>query len=646
MKLLFLWVNKYQYLHFSNPFLLSPEYEINFSRQKCTIQIMKNDKYQPNFYGENISEVTAFVGANGSGKTTAALMLMRYCESIEAITAKNESQDKEFVQVFKEGEDIWIYYYLSGDSLKNELNLHVTKCYDVSKLNNRIYGNFGYAEENDLLNLTTIYISNVFNPDDMTFRSKMSRFIIGNTNKSICYTPSLCLQLSQSRNKNRYGQNINGLMINNISQYAERMSDDCLRDFDDYQGELFIRCYKNIPESLLNELPIFKQYLIGVHQFGSYMWKKDTRKEALKNLDQFDYSIYEIQNKFSIFNIPDQPLFKQCFINILCEADLFFGYYKSEEPQSELARSIIGQKIDSYVNEKNCVIDIDLLKEILDAISKWPDKDFKNLDWYKQLVDCISVFEEHLSDDIKVGYTPFGISDSILDFFLIELAKPVSFFQKYIIFTPISASSGELALVNTFAYINDALTQKNSNNVLLIFDEIDVTLHPCWQQSILKNIFKYIQKEYREKNFQIVFTTHSPIILSDMTAERVIKLEKNKNDKNSIIISSCKSPVLGANIERLFYDGFFMNEGSIGEIAKEKITKVLRFINGDIEISKEEVNYIINSIGEPVVQSSLRKKVDTMTTDENTIEKLMQKIQEIGPKQALQIITENSEGGM
>lgn len=645
MKLLFIWVNNKKPLQFSGSFLFSPEYKINFSRQKCSIQVAKNEIYIPNFYGENISEVTAMVGSNGSGKTTAALMLMRYCQTIKPITEENKSPDEEFVQVYKVGDKIWIYYYLSGDILESDPNPQVTKCYDVSMLNERIYGNFGYKEENDQHNLTTIYISNVFNPDDLTFRSNMSGLAIGDTNKSLCYTPSQCLRLSQSRKKNRYGQNINGLIISNISQYAERMSNNSLRDFDDYQGELFIRCYKNTPESVKRKLPIFQQYLIGVHQFGSYMMLKDTRGELLESLDNFDQTIVKIQRKFSVFDVPHQTLFRQCYINILCEADLFFGYIKSEEPQAEPVRSIIGQAIDKYVSAKNCVIDIDLLKIIIDALCKLPDKDFKNLDWYKQLIDSISVFKERLQDDFEVGYTQFGASDYILDFFLEEQAKPVSFFQKYIILTPVHASSGELALANTFAYLNDALTQKNEDNVLLIYDEIDATLHPRWQQSILKDLLECIQMLYKEKNFQIVFTTHSPIILSDITADRVIKLEKNRNDKNKIVISSCKDSVLGANIERLFYDDFFMDKGSIGEIAKEKVAKVIRYIKGDITISKEEINYIINNIGEPFVQRRLREKVEAMSPDATTIKELNQRIQQIGPEQALKIISENIKGG-
>jgi len=643
MKLLFIWVKKYQHLQFSEPFLLSPEYDINFSRQKCSIQVTKNQNYLPNFYGKNISEVTAMVGANGSGKTTTALMLMKYCESIQAITEKNMSTDKEFVQVYKEGNELWIYYYLSGDILKCEQNTQVTKCYDVSQLNE--YTKHGYYEEVKQHNLTSIYISNVFNPDDLTGRSHMYNSAVGDTNTSLCYTPSFCLRLSRLRTKNQYGQNVNNLIMSVISQYAERMSNDSLRDFDDYQGELFIRAYKNIPESVKQKLPIFNNYFIGIHQFGSYMLLRDTSKESLKTFDDFDQTVVNIQKKFFKFNIPNQPLFLQCFINILCEAELFFGYIKSEELQIEPKRSKIGIEIDKFVNANKCILDINLLEIIRDTLTDWRNEDFRNLDWYKQLVDSIGVFKKHIDDNFKVGYANFGDSDYILNFYLQELEKPVSFFHKYILFTPVSASSGELALANTFAYIHDSLTQKSADNVLLVFDEIDATLHPRWQQSILKNLLECIQMLYNKKNFQIVFTTHSPIILSDLTADRVVKLARNYEDKNKIMISRCKKPVLGANIERLFYDGFFMNEGSIGEIAKEKITKVLRYIKGEDKISKEEVDYIISSIGEPVVQSRLRTKVDEMSADETIIEELRQKIQEVGPKQALKIISQGIGGG-
>ncbi len=69
MKLLYLWKAKYDYLNIDNGISFSPEYTIAFNRATLKITLKHNEGYIPRFYGKNIREVTAIVGANGSGKT-------------------------------------------------------------------------------------------------------------------------------------------------------------------------------------------------------------------------------------------------------------------------------------------------------------------------------------------------------------------------------------------------------------------------------------------------------------------------------------------------------------------------------------------------------------------------------------------------
>ena len=58
----------------------------------------------------------------------------------------------------------------------------------------------------------------------------------------------------------------------------------------------------------------------------------------------------------------------------------------------------------------------------------------------------------------------------------------------------------------------------------------------------------------------------------------------------------------------LFYDSFFMDQGSIGEIAKKKIQDAMNVVNNKAAKQSEidEAIYIIDNIGEKFVREKLK----------------------------------------
>ena len=69
MKLLGLIIRDYENLISKQIFHFSDEYTINFDWNE-TITINKNPNYIAEFYGENVTNITAIVGINGVGKTS------------------------------------------------------------------------------------------------------------------------------------------------------------------------------------------------------------------------------------------------------------------------------------------------------------------------------------------------------------------------------------------------------------------------------------------------------------------------------------------------------------------------------------------------------------------------------------------------
>ena len=164
-------------------------------------------------------------------------------------------------------------------------------------------------------------------------------------------------------------------------------------------------------------------------------------------------------------------------------------------------------------------------------------------------------------------------------------------------------------MLNIYCY-----SLKQNTNLIFLFDEPEISLHPNWQKRYIQELAILVEK--LKKNYHFIFTSHSPFILSDLPKENVIFLEKYKKDEDkNQEEGNCKNATkdiqletFGANIHTLLSDGFFMSDGLMGEFAKSKITEILEYLNDKEElktIEKEQIKPIIESIGEDFLRKKL-----------------------------------------
>ena len=183
------------------------------------------------------------------------------------------------------------------------------------------------------------------------------------------------------------------------------------------------------------------------------------------------------------------------------------------------------------------------------------------------------------------------------------------------VFDFMSLSTGEQRIIRFMAdlYLVANLQKIDTNTKfytdVYIFDEMDLSWHPEWQRKMVFYVLDILKKVSTEKNrkMNIIFTTHSPFILSDMPQDNVVILEK---DSKGITIP--KNPInntFATNIHELFKESFFM-ESTMGEFAKNQIK---RFINEIDKIEDKESFEIlerkINMIGEPIIRIQLLKEL-------------------------------------
>ncbi|MEO7214527.1 MAG: hypothetical protein ABIX36_17105 [Mucilaginibacter sp.] len=209
-----------------------------------------------------------------------------------------------------------------------------------------------------------------------------------------------------------------------------------------------------------------------------------------------------------------------------------------------------------------------------------------------------------------------------------------------------SLSSGEQHLVHTTQAILYHLINLNTvfnrdgllkyKHINLMLDEVELYFHPDFQKQIVSEILSGIGrlKIPNIKSINILFSTHSPFILSDIPKNHVLKIDEGNP-------APVRSETFGANIHDLLADSFFLKGGFMGIYAQQQIQEAISYMENYVpdtglqvknnKISPHRWNEntipeLIKLIGEPVLKKAVENlyyKTFTTKLDEE-IARLMQ----------------------
>lgn len=141
-------------------------------------------------------------------------------------------------------------------------------------------------------------------------------------------------------------------------------------------------------------------------------------------------------------------------------------------------------------------------------------------------------------------------------------------------------SSGMIQRLNTVGSLIYHLRNLDDNQegdgmiaydqVCIVMEEVELYYHPEYQKSYLNYLLEQISRAglSRLKSLNLVFVTHSPFILSDITRNDILCLE------NGVQVD-LKFQTFGANIHDLLRHPFFMKNGTIGDYAQKVINEII-----------------------------------------------------------------------
>lgn len=207
-------------------------------------------------------------------------------------------------------------------------------------------------------------------------------------------------------------------------------------------------------------------------------------------------------------------------------------------------------------------------------------------------------------------------------------------------------SMGEQENLILFTAIDEQITfyAKDKEHFIFLFDEVEQSMHPEMCRQFVSTLLTFL-KQYKGKTFQIIISTHSPFIISDIAKENVILLNRAAKQSGVQPLTSIevpKFPTFGQNIHTILKNDFFLSH-TCGEYALFLIRETAKFLDGDTNESPESfvnntlclqlkdgngvefIDHLIQGIGEPVLRNALEqrfKKWKARGLDEETQNKI------------------------
>lgn len=163
-------------------------------------------------------------------------------------------------------------------------------------------------------------------------------------------------------------------------------------------------------------------------------------------------------------------------------------------------------------------------------------------------------------------------------------------------------SSGQLALFNQFTHITQhakTMLQQGLKEVLLLIDEGDIFLHASWQRRYVE-LLNTLAEELRKVGMhvvQIVLTTHSPSIITDIPSRYILRLNREEKSAPREVRGFAAAPqdVLNSSFEA----------DAIGSFAKEVLTNTAKSIKRTGGSARDRS--IISLIDDPIIRREFER---------------------------------------
>ncbi len=595
MELAYIWVEKFRNI-VEQGFNISSKYIFNYDKERSFLEIRPNEKWIDNFF-ENpaITNVTAIVGQNASGKTNV-LELINY-----ALCEGNTKIAEPFFMVFCGNDRFTLVTYLV-QTIKSNLNDNLT------------YINYDYETY-----VEAIYCSNIFDGRRHDFGKKV-------------YDISTNTQI-----QNQYREGIMTKFKKEIQNQILFMKSSEFDFLQKEEGLVTDRLPFNLRPTHVNlTSPNWSYIYTRSKAFDRKMATilDEDYSELTRFCVSFRKKITDNQSSKSIYYLTAFLLYIDFIINEFApqvgrdfrteetNKDQELRILKFEEfskqndgkngLRKELDKICLEQLKDARINEIHGVITND--------ISRYIDAEYPYAIEKAMFLSDLGRFEYYGVEKQHEGTH----SNRKIQFRSEYNPEIESFIYRYLRASTGSnldyaiewngISSGHKAFLNLFSRFHSIKNDIKSGSILITLDEGDLYFHPKWQTEYLYKLLEALPKIFNGKEIQLILTTHSPFLISDLTKNNLIFLKKDQNGLCNVIPNEkIEGETFGGNIGELYLDAFFLDGNLISRFAAKKINILATKAVSKIPFKEADFT-LLNSIGEDIIKLQIKRLVDDQSS--------------------------------
>ena len=323
----------------------------------------------------------------------------------------------------------------------------------------------------------------------------------------------------------------------------------------------------------------------------------------------------------------DFHLFKRAFMYLIDKTFSVSRNYPDYEDYSELSDAFFDLEHKLLPHEKDMVV------SLIEKVKKEPSHIGVKVHQTLHFLERLIYIDE--AEQSEMNNNGFSYEEYIQQFFPdmnIEGPKtimeyyPPPIFRNYIylkndmdqecIEFPL-LSSGErqyLFMLSAYLYhlrniisVPEDAGRVKYHNVCLFLDEIELCFHPEYQRLFVANLLQSLKdnKVTESVNVNVVLTTHSPFVLSDIPQSNILYLENGEDVKEQM-----KVKTFASNINELLAESFFLNGGFVGEFACQVVNDLTSFLLGkqhERRWDMDSADQLIETVGDDVVKIQLRR---------------------------------------
>ncbi|WP_393964437.1 AAA family ATPase [Exiguobacterium sp. S22-S28] len=559
----------------------------------------------------NIETINVIIGENASGKSTLL-------ESIKNLLNFEIHEELEVYHlgIFFEESESCLYILETSEKLKIEIRNFIP---------NQPLKNIRKSElQNIITDNSVIYFSDVLN--------KSNFFDDHLTNSSKIFNSTLGYSLRKASKES--SDNRRTVFSNPISTHFNNQMNRQLN----FIRKTYISNYElpyKIPDSIHIEFDSDLVYF-NLENTITKMIITEDEKEINKSVKT---AIEKIQSKLaesdldSFFAIQGNTLLLASLLQASLEE---FDYHNNELSKIEKSKNINSffKQLNSYEFPMEIFHHQDIMSEILNLVKRNFDSPHRIIEKFEnEERDGYSLF--FLIDEFLISKKEYNRIGSHVINFRNEIL--ISFFKEYLDefyeLSPISflrfhwgMSTGEEKLFNLHSQIMESRLEKQQyGNIWILIDEADSSLGPKWQADYINKLTKVVSQIFKnENNIQIILTSHSPILLSDIPHHNICYTSEKISDDFTF----------NQNIYSLFTDIFSLDKTN-GQFSDhvlkkldEKILELKSRFNEFEYFSRDRkenfrkelrmVESVVKIIGEDVIRFTYQNKIKELSSRELT----------------------------